>query len=163
MIQTKCVDCGHPLEDCVCGMWEPRPERKPRGIHDVRVFRFNVTLFNKERIVEIRTEKGPVPIFGDSKRLLGFASISADDRNVWANCAIDPNCPERLDLEVNSRKYWLDAELESRGVMSLNANQKDGLNKLFLPTVVSVKALFLTTDPIEGWEPVDLTVGGVLS
>jgi len=111
---------------------------------DIRVYRFRAELVNRKNL-EARSE-GPVPIFNDESRIIGFASILNEGGATVAMCAIDPSTPERLDLETDTRKYWLDAALEFRGFVSTSQG--------FAPTVVWVQALRLTTKEIECASPI---------
>jgi hypothetical protein len=108
---------------------------------DIRVFRFN-----KDLVVQKGLEGrsyGPVPIFNDAGKIIGFALIKNEAGTVVAECAIDPNTPERLDLETDGRKYWLDAALEYRGFVD---TEEEG----FVPTLVYVPALALTATHLGG-------------
>jgi len=101
---------------------------------DIRVFRFSKDLV-VQKDLEGRSS-GPVPIFNDENKIIGFATIVNEVGAVVAECAIDPSTPERLDLETGSRSYWLDGALEYRGFV----NTDNG----FQPTIVWVQALRLT-------------------
>ena len=108
---------------------------------DIKIFRFN-----KDLVVQKGLEgraSGPVPIFDDTGKIIGFATITNEAGVVVANCAIDPGTPERLDLETGSRSYWLDAALEYRGFM----NTEDSG---FVPTLAYVQALCLTATRLSG-------------
>lgn len=115
---------------------------------DIRVFRFTKELVVR-RGLEGRSS-GPVPIFSDANKIIGFATITNDAGAVMAECAIDPSNPERLDLETESRSYWLDAALEYRGFY--RGSQEDDTG--FHSTIVWVQALCLTSKEIEGQNPV---------
>lgn len=117
---------------------------------DIRVFRFS-----KELVVSRQLEgrsSGPVPIFSTAGKIIGFATISNEMGAVVADCAIDPSTPERLDLETGSRSYWLDAALEYRAFVHFGSS--------FVPTLVYVQALILTSDELEDATPVS---GGQMS
>lgn len=116
---------------------------------DIRVFRFRAPLIKRGDIhqIEFRAD-GPVPVYNDNQKLIGFATV-VDQRGFGlANCAIDPANPERLDLETNSRTYWLDAILEFRGFLG-------GAQRGFSPSIAYVKGLVLTAIRIDGQEPID--------
>jgi hypothetical protein len=70
-------------------------------IKDIRVFRFCF-----EPIYSIVLQKSPIPIFSDEQKLLGFAHVSSEDSCVM-NCVIDPACPERLELELKLKPYFI--------------------------------------------------------
>jgi hypothetical protein len=70
-------------------------------IKDIRVFRFCF-----EPIYSIVLEKSPIPIFNDEQKLLGFAHVSPEDSCV-INCVIDPASPERLELELKLKPYFV--------------------------------------------------------
>lgn len=106
---------------------------------DIKVFRFKHEVYAQEHL-EGRSE-GPVPIFSDAGKIIGFATVVSDAGVIIAECAIDPSTPERLDLETGSRKYWLDAALEFRGFVRTDRG--------FTPTVVWVQALCLTTTELD--------------
>lgn len=123
---------------------------------DIRVYRFTTGFLNKVKgtlleKVSIRAQN-PVPIQNDVQRILGFANVRDLGYQGLAECAMDPSTPERLDLELGNRKYWMNAVLEFRGFVS-------GLGSGVLPTAVYVKALVLSTQPIEGQEPLAPYVG----
>jgi len=113
---------------------------------DIRVYRFRADLVHQKEL-EARSG-GPVPIFNDEKRIIGFATILNESGTTVAECAIDPANPERLDME-NGRDYFLDAALEYRGFVATE--------KGFVPTLVWVKALRLTSNSDKLLPPV--TVG----
>jgi hypothetical protein len=131
-----------------------------REYKDVKVFRFTVGFFPKDEVVEVRAEPSPVPVFGDHK-LLGFATIENQKHIALAHIAIDPACPERLDIELKARAYWLDANIECRGIMSKAIFQTGGVRPALVPTVIYVKALHLTGEPIPYHDPIDATGWGM--
>lgn len=117
---------------------------------DIRIFRFRAPLLKRGgnihlEKVEFRAD-GPVPIYNDSSKIIGFATVSDQKQFGMANCAIDPANPERLDLEVGAKPYWLDAVLELRGFI-LTVGE---------PTVAYVKGLILTTTKVPDQEPINL-------
>jgi len=119
---------------------------------DIRVYRFSYGLLKPEaeQETEFRTE-GPVPIYTDGQKLLGFASCENFSGWVLMKCAIDPSCPERFDLETDSRNYWLDPLVEKRGFLSATGR-----------SVVSwVKALVLTTRSVPNQTPIDPQLGSL--
>ena len=106
---------------------------------DIKVFRFAADI-GHHKDLEVRSS-GPVPIFNDEGKILGFATIVCDGRtSTVAECAIDPSNPERLEIETD-RPYYLDGALEYRGFVSTPEG--------FMATVVWVRALRLTTKPGE--------------
>lgn len=102
-----------------------------------RLFRFDVPIFPNDRKLEVRSPTPAVPIFNEEARLLGFASLDSSSLDVLARCAIDPACPERLDMETG-RKYWVDGNIEFRGLVGGE------------PTIVYVRSLVLTAREVEG-------------
>lgn len=121
---------------------------------DVRVFRFRVVLLKQPgRSVEFRTD-GPVPIYNEADKLIGFASVGDLGSHGVADCAIDPATPERMDLEIDTRTYWMDALLEFRGFIS---NVPTG----FKPTIAYVRGLIMTTQQVAGQEPIDPVLGSL--
>ncbi len=121
---------------------------------DIRVYRFRAPLLKRGDLqdIELRAD-GPVPIFSDSDKLLGFATLSDKKSYALVEAALDPANPERLDLETNATAYWLDAVVEYRGNLSARG---------FKPSLAHVKALVLTTDKVPGQEPIDTQLGGLL-
>lgn len=115
---------------------------------DIKVFRFSKELEVRQGL-EGRSN-GPVPIFNDEGKIIGFASVLNEAGAVVVECAIDPSNPERLDLETESRSYWLDAALEYRGFYK--GVQKDDAG--FHSTIVYVKALRLTLEKVEDQSPI---------
>lgn len=111
---------------------------------DVRVFRFTANVLVPEKGVEVRCNN-PVPVYTDDHRLIGFATVTPQQKWVAAEFAIDPGTPERFDLETKSKPYWIDSLIEARGLASSHTGRA--------PTILYVKALFLTTEPIEGTKP----------
>jgi hypothetical protein len=110
------------------------------------ICRFSHYIF-KEGILEgceIRADN-PVAIYSDANRLLGFGNISDDGHRGLCVCALDPANPERLDLETESRAYWLDADIYFRGLKYLPAK------------IAYIKRLILTTCAIENQDPVSLS------
>ena len=117
---------------------------------DIRVFRFRAPLLKRGegmQEIEFRAE-GPVPIYNDNDKIIGFGTITDQRAFGMATCAIDPANPERLDLEIGAKTYWLDAILEFRGFMS-------GVQRGYVPTLAYVKGLILTTARVPDQEPVD--------
>lgn len=110
---------------------------------DIRVFRFQHILSLGD--FEVRAIN-PVPIYGDSNRLIGFASVDPINGGAILHCAIDPANPERLDLELQTRSYWMDADLEARGLQ----RGPDG----FRPTIFWVNTLRLTSTEIPGHDEI---------
>lgn len=111
---------------------------------DIRVYRFS-----RELVIQKDLEgrsAGPVPIFDQGGKMIGFATIKTESGAVVAECAIDPATPERLDIETNARNYWMDAALEYRSFTYTRAG--------FMPTVVYVHALSLTPVEIDGSLPI---------
>lgn len=70
---------------------------------DVRVY-FRADL-------DFRTVKftwtNPVPIRDSDGKLLGFAALDAERTGLFAHIFITKDCPERLDLEENTRPMYL--------------------------------------------------------
>ena len=79
---------------------------------EIKVFRFKADIVLSP-VCELRSE-GPIPIFNTEDKLIGFASINPETGAL--DCAIDPNHPERLDIETGSKPYGLDADLQYRGL-----------------------------------------------
>jgi hypothetical protein len=98
--------------------------------------------------MEVRSES-PVPIFDESKRLLGFAVMSVESGLAVATCAMDRATPERLDIESASRNYWMDADVEYRGFVNDPPPARSRS-----ATVVYVKALYLKSQLVDGQTPV---------
>lgn len=124
---------------------------------DIKVYRFRAPLLKSLKnmeYVEFKSD-GPVPIYNESQKIIGFATISDQRQFGMANCAIDPANPERLDLELNNRQYWMDAILEFRGFMSR-------IQGGYIPTVAIVKGLMLTTTSIPDQEPLNPSLGGLV-
>jgi hypothetical protein len=91
--------------------------------------------------VEFRAEN-PVPIYNDSDKLIGFASVSDELKSGLIQAAIDPATPERLDLETNAKPYWLSYYFEYRGNT--------------WSTIVYVRRIILTGSKLYGEEAVSL-------
>jgi hypothetical protein len=127
-----------------------------KAYRDIRVFRFRAPLIKRGDIHEIEFRAdGPVPIYNDSDKIIGFGTVS-DQRNFgMVTCAIDPANPERLDLEIGAKTYWLDAILEYRGFLG-------GSSRGFNPTIAYVKGLILTTTRVADQEPIDPNLAGLL-
>lgn len=123
-----------------------------RTHRDIRVFRFKHPLLKSRpgqglSDIEFRAE-GPVPIYNDARKIIGFGTVADQKGFGMVNCAIDPATPERLDLEIDGRRYWLDPVLEFRGY---TPSPQGG----WLPTLAHVRGLYLTLSPVPGQEPVD--------
>ena len=125
-----------------------------RNYQDIRVYRFRAPLFKRVaghidlQSVEFRSD-GPIPIFNDSQKIIGFATLTDAKGFGFLECAIDPANPERLDLEIGAKRYWMDATLELRGFG-------------FAPgkaAVAYVNGLTLTTTAIPDQEPIDPNLG----
>lgn len=113
----------------------------------VNIFRFKHPVFKNPAGVEFRAD-GPIPITAGEK-LLGYGHLADINSHMAVfNCAIDPACPERLDIELKKNVY-MDVFLEYRGFMS---NGK--------PTVAHIKELVLISSPIDG--QVRIEIGPVL-
>lgn len=127
-----------------------------KAYRDIRVFRFRAPLLKRGDIrdIEFRTD-GPVPIYNDQDKIIGFATVTDHKAFGMANCAIDPANPERLDLEIKAKLYWLDALLEYRGFLG-------GAQRGFNPTIAYVKGLILTTTRVPDQEPIDPQLSGLL-
>lgn len=118
-----------------------------REYRDVRVFRFKTVAMAVAQGEEARAVN-PVPVFNDDHKLIGFADVQPGSALIVADVAIDPSTPERFDLETSGRKYWMDAIIEYRGMASSHSGRE--------PTVLHVKALILTTEPVPGQNPLTI-------
>lgn len=124
-----------------------------KAYRDIRVYRFKVALFKPIPGVEFRAD-GPVPVYSENEKLIGFATIADTNQGYsLASCAIDPATPERLDLELGDKPYWMDAILEFRGFVS-----RMGVFG-FSPTIAYVKGLALTTIKVPNQTPIDSQLG----
>jgi hypothetical protein len=108
------------------------------------VFRFKYYLMKPEGLTgaEFRSHN-PVPIYSEAGKIVGFGNTYDSGSKVYFECALDPACPERFDLQLNLRKYYLNANLNVRGLQ----NERQ---------VAHVYALVLQTDIIEGQPEVSL-------
>jgi hypothetical protein len=120
---------------------------------DIRVYRFKTLLLKHPPGLEFRSD-GPIPIYSDDDKLLGFATSTEYGAYALLDCAIDPATPERLEMEIMSKPYWMDAVLEYRGFIS-------SLKPGYVPTVAHVKALVLTSYEVPGQESIDLQLGAL--
>ena len=85
----------------------------------------------------------PIPICSQDK-LIGFANVYDDSRVALIEGVLSPSTPERLELELESRTYYLDAKISYRGLMN------------YPYVVANVESLTLTTEPIKGQMPLSL-------
>lgn len=113
-----------------------------KEIKDIRVFRFRYWMAKDLLRGEYRSD-GPVPIFNDAHKIVGFATVQDEGALVYLQCVMDPENPERMAMQVDA-PYWLDAVLECRGLIK------------FEPSVVYVRALMLSSSKIEGQDPVSV-------
>lgn len=122
-----------------------------KSFRDIRVYRFKTLLLKNQKDLDFRAD-GPIPIYSDDEKLLGFATATNHNAYALLECAINPATPERLDMELMETPYWMDAVLEYRGFIS-------NLTRGYTPTVAHIKGLILTTRAVSGQEAIDLQLG----
>jgi hypothetical protein len=117
---------------------------------ELKIFRFKHLIHKTYGLegLEFRST-GPVPILSDNDKIIGFASVVDSERSAIVHCAIDPANPERLDLELDNRDYWLDANLTIRGLASK-------LQHRFEPAFAVVDSIRLVTFPLDNQDKVSL-------
>lgn len=80
----------------------------------------------------------PIPIYSEDSRLLGFASIQKQKSyRVVFSMGLDPATPERLDIEIGSKRYWVKVEFDRTEAFG-----------------IFVRKLILVTEEIKGQYPI---------
>lgn len=106
----------------------------------MNLFRFTHSILKTGLLANARVlAANPIPVRGVGGDLVGFAVLEDIGRFVSVRASIDPARPERLDLEVGERPYWLDA--------SVSLDLKTG--------VFFVSSVSLTSVEVEGQEKID--------
>jgi hypothetical protein len=76
---------------------------------DARLFRAKVYLLESDPVVTFREARiehvNPLPVYDDTGRLIGGASVVVEDGRVRADLVFDYASPERLDIETEQRVY----------------------------------------------------------
>lgn len=115
-----------------------------KEIKGIRIFRFRHYLIkNDEAPVEYRAD-GPLPIYNDENSLIGFGTAVDEGSTVHVQCAMNPETPERMEMQLGDTAFWLDAILECRGLIG------------FTPTVAHIRGLVLSKAAIPGQDPISL-------
>src|SRR5258706_10205121 len=72
---------------------------------DDRLFNFNAIIANLHVSPTVLGVVNPAPVFNDSGKIVGFASLDLVNSKLLANVNIEYSSPERLEIEVDRRLY----------------------------------------------------------
>lgn len=96
--------------------WLPDMDIPDRIIEDVRLWRFRAQVMSKWDPNNCSGRDGndprefrvlnPVPVYADG-RMVGYGAVTFQYGTVYADVAIDPAIPQRLDVETGIKQYLL--------------------------------------------------------